>query len=318
MEKTAKDNNDVLFTIVETAIKIPGAKIDRETSLRALFKDQTPEMISLILDQGPVEAGISKEELRKKAQRIVNDKTLTSTGASFLAGIPGGLAMAITIPADVAQFYAVALLMAQELAYLYGEEDLWKRDILEADKITNQLILYCGAMLGVTGAAQSVRIMAGVLAKQAMKKIPQQALTKTFYYPIVKSVAKAFGAKMTKSTFAKGISKAVPIIGGVISGGMTLLTMQPMGMRLVDTFEEAKFSYDQTDFEADLKVVVEESGDIKGEELGYVSEVVPQAAPVSAASGMFEEINKAKQLLEQGIISESEFTEMKLKIIRTM
>ena len=30
------------------------------------------------------------------------------------------------------------------------------------------------------------------------------------------------------------------------------------------------------------------------------------------------EINKAKQLLEQGIISESEFTEMKLKIIRTM
>ena len=67
-----------------------------------------------------------------------------------------------------------------------------------------------------------------------------------------------------------------------------------------------------------MKVVAEESGDIKGEELGYVSEVVPQAAPVSAASGMFEEINKAKQLLEQGIISESEFTEMKLKIIRTM
>ena len=41
-----------------------------------------------------------------------------TTALSFAAGIPGGLAMAATIPADVAQFFGMALRLAQELAYL--------------------------------------------------------------------------------------------------------------------------------------------------------------------------------------------------------
>lgn len=45
-------------------------------------------------------------------------------------------------------------------------------------------------------------------AKQALKKLTQKALTKTFYYSIVKSIAKAFGPKMTKEVFAKGVSKS--------------------------------------------------------------------------------------------------------------
>ena len=66
-------------------------------------------------------------------------------------------------------------------------------EFLDNDKVTNQLILYCGVMLGASGAAQAVRVMSSALAKQILKKLPQKALTKTFYYPIIKSIAKAFG-----------------------------------------------------------------------------------------------------------------------------
>jgi hypothetical protein len=89
------------------------------------------------------------------AKRIINERTIVSTGASFVAGLPGGLAMAATIPADMLQFYGIALRMAQELAYLYGESDLWNGEFLDNDKVTNQLILYCGVMLGASGAGRS-------------------------------------------------------------------------------------------------------------------------------------------------------------------
>lgn len=39
---------------------------------------------------------------------------------------------------------------------------------------------------------------------------------------------------MTKDVFAKGVSKVIPIIGGVISGGVTLATYAPMCLKLKD------------------------------------------------------------------------------------
>ena len=111
----------------------------------------------------------------------------------------------------------MALRLAQELSYLYGQPDLWENGALDNEKVKNQLILYCGVMFGVSSAGAGVRVMAANMAKVALKKIPQQALTKTVWYPIVKQVCKSVGVKITKSTVAKGFSKAIPVIGGVIS-----------------------------------------------------------------------------------------------------
>ena len=171
--KTEKKPMD-LTTVISTAIQVPGVKVSRELFLREQFQDLDREKIDLIVDSGPVVAGCSREVLMRKANRIIKERTAISTGASFVAGIPGGLAMAATIPADMLQFYGVALRMAQELVYLYGEEDMWCDGTPDADKVTNQLILYCGVMLGATGAAQTVRVMSSALAKQLLKKLPQK------------------------------------------------------------------------------------------------------------------------------------------------
>ena len=241
-----------LTNVISTAIQIPGVKVSRDTFLREQFKDLPRERVEFIVEKGPVEAGCTREELKRKANRIVKQRTAISTGASFVAGIPGGLAMAATIPADMLQFYGVALRMAQELIYLYGEVDIWCDGTPDPDRVTNQLILYCGVMLGATGAAQTVRLMSSALAKQALKKLPQQALTKTFYYPVVKSVLKFFGVSVTKNTFAKGVSKVIPVVGGVVSGGITLASMLPMGNRLSNTLDKAHFDYTMSDFESDM------------------------------------------------------------------
>lgn len=189
------------------------------------------------------------------AKSLIQKRVVASSAASFVAGLPGGPAMAATIPTDMLQFYAVVLRLAQEIAYLYGEPDLWSNNILDKERVTNQLILYCGVMFGATGAAQTVRVLSSSISKQVMKKLPQKALTKTFYYPIVKQIAKACGVKMTKEIFTKGVSKAVPIVGGVVSGGITYASMMPMANRLVKTFDNMHFEYTENDFNNDYEVI---------------------------------------------------------------
>lgn len=256
--ENAKDSG--LFTeLITKAIQVPGVKITRDSFLVECFKKESQEKKELILRVGPVEAGCSREQLKKIAIRLVNEATLFSTSVSFIAGIPGGWAMAAAIPADMLQFYAVALRLAQQVAYLYGEEDLWCDGCVDSEKVTGQLIIYCGVMLGATGASQLVRVVSAKIAQNLLKQIPRKPIAKLFFYPIVKSIARSMGIRMTKSLFAKGVSKAVPIVGGVISGGITLASMKPMGMRLVNVFDNAKFvEYTQKQYEQDISILEKE------------------------------------------------------------
>lgn len=339
MDTTSVNSTAVsLSDVVSTAIQVPGVRVNRNSFLCDAFKEVDKDSLQSIIEKGPVEAGVGRGVLKQKAHKLIQSRTAISTGASFAAGLPGGLAMAATIPADMLQFYGVSLRMAQELAYLYGETDLWEKDLLDRDKVTNQLILYCGVMFGATGASQSVRLLSSAMAKQAMKKLPQQALTKTFYYPVIKSIARFFGVSMTKSTFAKGVSKAIPIVGGIVSGGITLATLAPMGLRLADTMEQAHFGYDEEGFQADwqkvLQVIdqeekadaqqtaspsVREKSRIKVQAPSWIKKVKEShLAKEKADDSAMDEIRKAKQMLDEGILTEEEFAQVKAGILKTL
>lgn len=322
----AENNSITLTNVISTALKVPGIRVDREAFLREQFKDREPEALNSILANGPVAAGCDRDTLRRKADKVILGTTLTSTGASFLAGLPGGWAMAATIPADLLQFYGMALKMAQELAYLYGEPDLFKGDISEDDEGMNQLILYCGVMLGASGAAQTVRLMSSALAKQALERIPQKAQTRTFYYPIIRQVIRFFAKTITKTSFVKGMSKVIPMIGGVVSGGITFASLRPMGSRLKDTFDKAHFSYSDIEIQNDLREAEEEAAKAEAEEAAEEAEA-DDATEAEAGNDAekpevhseplmdLDELRKAKQLLDDGVIDEAEFAEIKAKLI---
>ncbi|MEE8736068.1 hypothetical protein [Bifidobacterium subtile] len=240
--------NDVLVN----ALKVPGVKIDRDSFLRNQFKTKPQEFVKDILSEGPVAAGASQDELRTLARKIVDTTTLQSSGMSFLTGLPGGFTMAATIPADIAQFYAMDLRMAQQIAYIYGEPDLFRNGLPDDDLVRNQLTVFCGVMFGVAGAASLARAATAKIAKQMMISLPKKALTKTLYYRLIKSIAKVLGVKMTKQVFARGVSKFIPLLGGALSGGMTYAMMRPMGNRLIDALETAHFAYTEEFFKEDL------------------------------------------------------------------
>lgn len=313
MDEQTTNESGGLVKIIATAIQIPGVKVNRENFLLNTFKNEPVPVRNKILEHGPVRAGIGRRKLERIAEQVINTRTIASSTASFLAGLPGGLAMAATIPADTLQFFGVALRLAQELSYLYGEDDLWVDGDVNMDRVTSRLVVYCGVMFGVGGASAAIRVVSSALGKQALKKIPQIALTKTFYYPIVKSIAKAVGVKMTKGLFAKGVSKAIPIVGGVISGGLTFVSMRPMGKRLAHEFDEIHFDYSVEEFKEDWATIVEES-DMDYEDLAAEEVNTKEDSKASFAA----QIKEAKELLDAGIITQEEFDQIKEKLISNL
>ncbi|MCO7125001.1 hypothetical protein NIE88_04325 [Sporolactobacillus shoreicorticis] len=224
MMQTAKLTHNVL----DVVLKMPGLKVNRKEFFRRSFPKEDLERLIKI---GPVNY-FGQAELEKRAAQLIHNATLKSSAMSFAAGIPGGLAIAATIPADTTQFYAIALRLAQELGYLYGREELWNNQELATKRGRETLILYLGAMLGVSGTGAMLRVLSSKLAAGALERIPQKSLEQTIYYPLIRKVAAFFGAKMTKSTFARGVSKIVPVLGGAMAGGITYVTMKPMARRL--------------------------------------------------------------------------------------
>ena len=166
MSESNTNKELALESVITSAIQIPGVKVNRNKFLAELFATEDVA-IQEVLDHGPISAGISQERISAIANKHILKRTSQSSVASFAAGIPGGLAMAATIPADVMQFFGMALRLAQELSYLYGAEDLWQGGQVDDEKVQNQLLLYCGVMFGVSGAVSGVRVLSCIRRRPA-------------------------------------------------------------------------------------------------------------------------------------------------------
>ena len=335
-DKVKISNNEiakqvVLEEIILNAIKIPGVKVERKKFLAEQFATRY-DNLEEILNVGPISAGVNRTDINVLSRKLILTRTSQSSIASFVAGIPGGLAMAATIPADVLQFFGMSLRLAQELSYLYGADDLWKDGNIDDEKVRNQLILYCGVMFGVSGAVSGVRVLSTQVSKTALKKIPQQALTKTFWYPIIKKTCKFVGVSVTKKTFSQGVSKIIPVVGGVISGGINFASMIPVANRLNDTLDKAIFDYSNEEFENDIEIImnVSEEDVEETEEFGMkiTSKIIDTTKKLSdmfsinkdkkneiSSNDPYEEIRKLKALLDDGILSEKEFEKKKKELL---
>ncbi|WP_453984546.1 hypothetical protein [Brevibacterium casei] len=219
--------------VLDAAAKLPGVRINRASYLRSALKRYcTDEQIEAAVNESPAAAGIPLSIITQAANTSIGYETSKVTGLSTVAGIPGGLAMIGTVPADLAQYMGHMLRIVQKLAYLYSWPDLFAEGE-ELDEATeSMLILFVGVMFGVQIAQGGVAKVAGMIAANVAKKLPQQALTKGLIFPVVKKVAGYIGVSMTKKMFASGIAKAIPVVGAVFSGGLTLGTFLPMSKRL--------------------------------------------------------------------------------------
>ncbi|MDV7197438.1 hypothetical protein R4172_07675 [Rhodococcus kroppenstedtii] len=232
----AEPTQDKLYSTTLQTIgavaKLPVVHVDREAFLRKHFAD-SPHL-EVVLAEGP-QAVYTIESLRKKCDALIKNSAAKTSMVSFASGLPGNpVVMVAAGGADLVQYFGFAINLAQQIAYMFGEEDLFDgNELSEAAQI--RVIAYLGAMFGAAGASALVANTSKVAGANIGKKVAAQALTKTTWYPLVKKVGAVVGQKITKKTVEKTITKAVPVVGGVMSGGLTYATFRPMGRRLADT-----------------------------------------------------------------------------------
>ncbi len=222
-------------SVMSGALSMPYVKVDRDSYLREQFGSYGS--VDKLATNRPIDI-YSIDVVKKAAEDAISYHTKIATTTSAVAGMPGGFAMLGTIPADLVQYYWHVLVLAQKLGYIYGWPNLLDKNGNVDDGTKNILTLFVGVMLGAQAANKAVSKVAERLAVQVTKRLPQQALTKTAIYPIVKKVATWIGIKLTKESFAKGVSKVIPILGGIISGGLTYATFKPMANKLSNELEK--------------------------------------------------------------------------------
>ncbi|MDN6900670.1 hypothetical protein EVC35_06585 [Oenococcus sicerae] len=173
-----------------------------------------------------------------------------------MAGLPSNPAvMAGTATADIMQYFAFAVRMAQEVAYVFGRPSIFNEDGALTDAGQREVMLYLGSMFGIAAANSGLMFVSRGLGATASKKLMQAALTKTAWYPLMKKIGTAIGLQVTKKTASSLVTKAVPIIGGIASGGLTFLTFRPMGKKLIKAFSATLQADDQQFIEAQNVIV---------------------------------------------------------------
>lgn len=224
-----KDGRVDTEDIIILGLRIPGVHIDREEFLRKQFmKNYSNDVIQDAVKFNPAHAGIKVEEIDNIADQVIQYERNCVSGISLALGAPGGAAIFATLPTDITQYYGYMLRTIQKLLYLYGFPEINVGNGVNIDDETMNLITLClGVMYGVEGSVASIKVLSNALGKGVEKKLLQKALTKGTFYPIVKKISRWFGVYMTKQVFAGFFKKAIPVVGGVVGGGITYLSFKP-------------------------------------------------------------------------------------------
>ncbi len=302
--------------ILDVAMKTPGITVNRTEFLSNAFKSFGD--VSAIADKRPIEL-FDERTIEKVARDVINGQTMKVTTISTIAGIPGGLALLGTIPADMMQYIFHVLVLAQKLGYIYGWPDLQEEDGSISEGSRNVLTLFVGVMFGTQAANKALGEVAKNLAVQVAKRLPQKALTKTFWYPIIKQIAKWLGKQLTKEQVGKIIGKAVPVLGGFVSGGITLATFRTMANRLreelrnemelfktkdshfyFDDFEEVQTNLSEEDYEeliirACINIAKIDS-EINDREKEYLLDMINSSELATEKKNHLESVMKEKTL----------------------
>lgn len=216
-------------------LKMPGAKIDRTTFLHKTFSGLSQDDLNVCINESPIKV-VDTCILDAKAISIINSHTAKVTAISTASGIPGGLAMAATIPADLANYYYHIVTVGQKLGYLYGFPDMVepRGNLTEDGEII--LTAFIGVMNKVEMANELIKKLAVELSKrfseETAARITGNFLSKQIVAQGVEIVAKKLGTQITSKTACRSITKAIPFVSGLICGGITYATFKPQAKHL--------------------------------------------------------------------------------------
>lgn len=227
-------------------------KIEQEEIMQLLDRlyDQSVQGIARV--SPPIDA-LANDYLRKSrdvdaaARKFIDYQVAKCTTSGFLTGLGGVVTLPVAIPANVGSVLYVQMRMIACLAYMGGYDT-------NSDQVQT-LVYACLAGISIDQLLKNVGIQFGTKFTVAMvKKIPGTVLTK---------INQKVGFRFLTKFGTKGlinIGKAIPIVGGVISGGFDFAETRVIADRAYKLF-----------IQGDLRAL---SGDARADDVAEVPEEV--------------------------------------------
>jgi uncharacterized protein (DUF697 family) len=145
------------------------------------------------------------DSLSKKADRLIRWQVIKAGTTGFLTGMPGLIAMPVTIPADLAVVLFIQIRMIATLAHMGGYD-------LHDDRVRT-LVYACTAGNGAKDILKNAGIIIGKnMAKASLQRLSGKALVQ---------INKSVGFRLLTKFGQKGVlnlGKLVPVVGGIIGG----------------------------------------------------------------------------------------------------
>lgn len=162
--------------------------------------------------------GRSEAEAVEAAIRTVIRESVAAAGATgFVTGLGGLMTLPVTLPTSALGNLAINALMVGAIAHLRGYE--------VTDPHTHTVILATVAGSSMQLAVSGTGVEIGKrLAKEAIKAIPAQALKR-----INARVGFFLIAKYGTQRSAITLAKAVPLVGGLVGGGVDAALTRAIG-----------------------------------------------------------------------------------------
>lgn len=172
------------------------------------------------------------------AVKLINSQIAKSTASGFVTGLGGILTIPVSLPANLVSVLYFQLRMIAGVAYMGGFD-------VHSPQV-RALTYVCLAGLTVEQLLKNTGIKVGTrITKSVAAKLPTK-LTASINQKVGYRLFTKFGNRSALS-----VGKAVPILGGIISGGIDLMETRIIAERAYNMFigGEVDHAADFTDFE---------------------------------------------------------------------
>ena len=197
-------------------------------------------------------------DVETAAKSFINYQIAKCTTSGFVTGLGGLITLPVAIPANISSVLYVQMRMIACLAHMGGYDT-------KSDQVQT-LVYACLAGISLDQVVKQVGIKVGVkFANTMVKKIPGQVLVK---------INQKVGFRLLTKFGTKGIiniGKAIPLVGGVISGGFDFAETKIIADRAYKMFILNDFSVPEKkgksrDFNEEIFVIDSEDFEVVEEE----------------------------------------------------
>ena len=182
--------------------------------------------------------------LEDASRSFINYQIVKCTTSGFLTGLGGLITLPVAIPANISSVLYVQMRMIAGLAYMGGYD-------INSDQVQT-LVYACLAGISIDQILKQTGIKLGVkFGKNLVQKIPGQVLTK---------INQKVGFRLVTKFGTKGVinlGKAIPVVGGIISGGFDLVETRAIATRAYNLFIRNDLSAFESQLDSEITTIEE-------------------------------------------------------------